>query len=378
MEFELTADQRDLREAARKFSAKKLVEPFGGAEHHLMSVQLWRDCADFGVLGLPFPSEYGGADADPITVFALLEAMGEAGVAPGLLFALQAHMWAVTHPVARFGSDSQRARWLPGLIDGSLKGAHAATEPGAGSDIAAITTTLTPDSAGYRLNGVKTFVTNAPEADLFVVVARTHGSRGHTVVVVERNHPGVSAGNRLDTIGMEAAPVGEVVFDNTPVSANQVLGGHGRGSVVFGAAMRAERTFISAGTVGRMRREIEMCLAHVRLRRQYGCSLADFQAVSHRVADMQVRYQAARLLGYWAAADFESAAVTSAAASIAKVYISEAALQNGTDAVQLHGSAGYLRSGGVGQNVQAALAARIYSGTSEIQRNLIAAALGLA
>jgi alkylation response protein AidB-like acyl-CoA dehydrogenase len=175
MEFDWSREQEEFRQATRRFAERELSGGDGGPEWFQAA---WKKCAAFGILGLPVAEAYGGAGADHLTVIAALEALGYACPDNGLLFSLNAQMWACQHPIERFGSEEQKANYLPQFCDGSLIGAHAMSEAGAGSDAFSLTTTATPDGEVFRLNGSKTFVTNAPVAGLFVVFARAPSTSG--------------------------------------------------------------------------------------------------------------------------------------------------------------------------------------------------------
>ncbi|MGH3715162.1 MAG: acyl-CoA dehydrogenase family protein [Micromonosporaceae bacterium] len=335
----------------------------------------WRELATAGLTGLCVPGEYGGRGDDAVTTVAALEALGESCTDNGLMFALGAHLWACAYPLARFGDPDQRARWLPGLAGGSLIGAHAATEAGAGSDAAAIRTAAIRAGDGWTLHGVKTFITNAPVAGLFLVTAVTepdHGPMGISGFLVPGDAPGLTVGPAVDKSGLRTAPMAEVRLDDCRVGADALLGAPGAGMAMFTAAMTAERAFILAPALGVLHRLAEQCAAYARRRRQFGAPLADFQAVSHRIADARLRAQNARLLAYWVAWLTDQRQVRPHHAAMVKLQLAESLLATALDAVQLHGGTGYTTEPELERMVRDAMGARIYSGTSEIQRDLIA------
>jgi hypothetical protein len=323
---------------------------------------------------------YGGSGANNLTIIAALEALGYACHDNGLIFSLNAQMWACQHPIERFGTEEQKSRYLPGLCDGSLIAAHAMSEPGSGSDAFSLTTTAMPHGDRYRLNGSKTFVTNAPVADLFVVFARAPGSTGFAGLsgfLIERGTPGLSVGPPLEKMGLHTSRMAEVFLDECDVPASSMLGRRGAGMPVFAAAMERERSMILASTIGTMERGLERSVSHAKERQQFGQPIGKFQAISHRLVDMKLRLENARLLLYrlgWLLDQGRPAALDSA---LVKLCLGESFVSSSLDALQIHGGYGYMAEYGLEADVRDALASRIYSGTSDIQRNLAARHMGL-
>ena len=281
-------------------------------------------------------------------------------------------------PIVGFGTDEQKARYLPGLCDGSLIAAHAMTEPGSGSDAFA-SHAAEPRGEGWVLNGSKTFVTNAPDAGLFLVFATTNreaGVAGLTAFLVERDTPGVSVGPAFDKMGLRTSPMGEVFLDDCEVGPGQLLG-------KAGAARRCSTrrwsgsAAASCAAVGTMQRQLERCVAYAQEREQFGEPIGSFQAVGHRIVDMQLRLETARLLLYrlgWLKERGEARAMD---AALTKLHLSESFVQSSLDALQIHGGYGYMTESELERDVRDALASRIYSGTSEMQRTIVARGLGL-
>jgi hypothetical protein len=313
-------------------------------------------------------------------VIAALEALGYACTDNGLIFSLNAHMWACQHPIARFGSDDQKSRYLPGLADGTLIGAHAMSEPGSGSDAFGLRTVAAKAGDVYRLQGSKTFVSNAPLADVFITFARSPGSTGFSGLssfIVDKDTPGLRVGRPLDKMGLHSSRMAEVFFDDCEVPETNLLGRQGLGMSVFTAAMELERSMILASTIGSMERTLERSIRYARERRQFDKPIGNFQAVAHTLVEMKLRLETARLLLYrlaWLIDIGRPAALDSA---LVKLYLSESYLATSVEALQIHGGYGYMTETGLESEVRDALAARLYSGTSEIQRNLAARHLGL-
>ena len=376
--IELTDEQRDFQDTVVEFAQRELGAP--GAPFEPAFRDRWRRCADLGLQGLPVPVDYGGQGADALTTVLALEALGYGSTDNGFIFALNAHMWAAQMPILRFGTEAQKQRYLPGLCDGSLVAAFAITEPGSGSDALSLSTTAERRDGGYVLNGTKAFVTNAPEADLFVVLATTDRDRafaGLCAFAVERGTPGSSVGAPERKMGLETSPISELSFDGCQVSDEHMLGRPGAGMSLFNTAMHYERGFILSSGVGTMQRQLERCIQYARERKQFGAPIGRFQAVSHRIADMKLRLETARLLAYRFAVLMDRGEDERIDSALTKLHLSECLLQSSLDALQIHGGYGYMAEYGLERDVRDAIGGRIYSGTSDLQRAVVARELGL-
>ena len=381
MDFEWSESQRSWHDAAVEFARRELGRDVAARDREqAFDRAAWRRAADFGVLGMPVPKEYGGLGLGLLDLLAAMEGLGYGGKDAGLIFSVNAHLWTNTLPILRFGDEAQRRRWLPGLADGSLIGANGASEPDAGSDVFALRTRAERRGDAYVLTGTKTFVTNAPVADLFVTYATIDpklGALGVTAFLVERGARGLSVGRPIEKMGLRTSPMAEVVLEGVEVPAAQRLGREGRGVEVFECSMEWERGCILAWNLGALERLLETSVAFVRQRRQFGKPISQFQSVSNRLVDMKVRLEAARLLLYraaWAKSKNES---SGPATAIAKLFLSEAMVSSGLDAVQVRGGYGFTTEYEVERDLRDAVGSTLYSGTSEIQRNLIARSLGL-
>jgi alkylation response protein AidB-like acyl-CoA dehydrogenase len=382
MDFNPTTEQKMLRDSIVRFARGALNDDLIERDRAQSFPRAqWRQCAEMGLQGLPAPEAYGGSGADALTVAIALEALGYGCRDGGLVFSLAAHMLACVVPIARHGDDAQRSRWLPGLCDGSLIGAHAITEPNSGSDTFAMGMRAERVDGGWRLNGTKTFISNGPVADVVVVFAITDTAKGFhggvTGFVVERGLRGFKPGQAFEKMGLRTSPVGELVFDDALVPDDAVLGGVGAGSAVFTTAMEWERTLLVAAHVGAMERLLETAIAYARTRSQFGQAIGKFQAVSHKIADMKVQLEAARLLTYRAATRLGTSRGVALDASIAKLFVSESLVKAALDTIQLHGGYGFMAEYEVERALRDAVGATLYSGTSEMQRNIIARWLGL-
>jgi len=382
MDFSFSDEQKLLRDNIVRF-AREALNP-GAAERdreQAFSRELWRKCGEIGIQGLPVPEQYGGSSVDPLTCAIALEALGYGCHDGGLVFSLCAHLLSCVVPLWQHGNEEQRGRYLPGLCNGTLIGVHAMTEPNSGSDAFALRTKAERDGAGFRINGTKTFISNGPVADVVIVFAMTDPKKGYhggvTAFIVERGTPGFSAGPKFDKMGLRTSPIGELVFTDLYVPAEAVLGSVGAGSAVFTASMDWERICLFASHVGAMERLLETSIAYARTRTQFGQAIGKFQAVSHRIADMKVQLEAARLLVYRAAWRLGNTRNASLDAAMAKLFVSESLVQSALATVQIHGGYGFMTEYEVERALRDAVGSTIYSGTSEMQRNIIARWLGL-
>lgn len=339
----------------------------------------WLRCGELGLLGLCAPVEAGGGGLGALETAYRVEAFGRGCPDMGLVFAACAHLFACVVPIAEFGSDATRGALLPALCSGRAVAANAMTEADAGSDSSAMTTKARHDGDGYVLTGEKSWASNAPAADVIVTYAVTDPSAGFlgvTAFAVDAHTEGVVVGGPFEKMGLASCPAGTVRFDECRVPESAVLGAEGQGAAIFQHSMDWERACLFASYVGRMDRLVEACVEHARTRRQFGRRIGEFQAVSHAIADMKLRLEASRLLLYRACARLDAGEDATADIALSKLAVSEAAVRAAVDAVQIFGAAGYL-AGGVEAAVRDAVPSTLFSGTSEIQREMIAKGLGL-
>jgi alkylation response protein AidB-like acyl-CoA dehydrogenase len=381
VDCELTAEQLELQKAAIEFARTALGHNMIEADRtESFSREAWKRCAEFGVLGMPIPTRYGGLGHTLTDLLAVMEGLGYGTRDQGLLFSLNAHLWTNSIPIAVYGTEEQRERYLPGLCNGQLIGANCASEPDAGSDIFAMRTRAERQGDHYVINGAKTFVTNGPVADLIVAYATIDPSLGWTGItafIIERTTPGVTISRHLEKMGLRTSPMAEVIFEDCRVPVNNRLGREGRGIPVFDCSMEWERGCILASCLGVMRRQLETCIKHARTRKQFGRPIGKYQSIANRLVDMKVRLETCRPLVYkigWLK-DRERPATLEAA--MAKLYVSESLVKSSLDAVQIFGGYGYMTEQQVERDLRDSIASTIYSGTSEIQRNIIADGLGL-
>ncbi len=382
MDFSLTPDQQQFRDEIIRFARHELnTDLIEKDEQQVFSAEAWRKCGQIGLQGLLVTEEYGGVGLDALSTALALEAFGYGCRDGGLVFSVAAHLLACVVPILKYGSAAQKQQYLPRLSSGAAIGAHAMSEPGSGSDAFSMRTTAVADGDGFRLTGSKTFVTNAPVADVFVIFALTDRQKGAhggvTCFVVERGSPGLTVGRPIHKMGLRTSPMGEVVLEDVYVPEAAVLGGVGGGTTVFSHSMEWERICLFATHIGSLERMLEDSIRYARTREQFGQSIGKFQAVAHRIADMKVNLEAARLLTYRAAARLGHARNSSQDAAIAKLFVSESLVKSALDTMQIFGGYGYTVEYEMERAVRDAIGSTLYSGTSDMQRNIIARWLGL-
>ena len=382
MDFSWSDEQHARRAETVEFARRELDD--GGLrerdEQEEFPRTLWKRCADFGILGLSVPEEFGGREVDLMTAMLVMEGLGYGCPDNGLAFALNAQLWTVQLPIVRFGTEDQKARFLPGLCDGSRIGAHALTEPESGSDAFSLRTRAQPVEGGYVLNGAKSLVSLAPISDLALVFASTDPERGKwgiTAFVIDTGSQGFTASAKRSKMGLRTVPLGEMVFEDCFVPESDRLGPEGAGVSISNHSLEIERCCILASQLGAMERQIEASIQQARGRNQFGQAIGKFQSVSNRIADMRLRLETARLLLHKVAwlKHMDQPAMLEAA--LLKLHLSESFVASGLDAIRIHGGSGYLTETGVERDLRDSIGGILYAGTSDIQRNIIARLLGL-
>ncbi|MGQ0840950.1 acyl-CoA dehydrogenase family protein [Actinokineospora sp.] len=343
-------------------------------------VKSWEAMRSSGLLGLPFEQRWGGLGQDLLTTMCVLEGLGEGCRDGGFAFSVATHMVSTGVALQRFGSPWLRERYLPGVCAGETIGAHAVTEADSGSDALRMRTRAVRDGDDWVLTGSKAFVSNGPIADLVVVYARTGGDAGPvgvTAFLVESATPGLSAGPAEAKMGLRTSPLGALYLDGVRVPASNVLGRVGGGFLVLDHIMKWEILLSFAISAGQMRHRVDRCVRHARQRVAFGAPIGSYQAVSHRLVDLEIGLRTARHWLFDTARRFVAGENVTTEVAMTKLVVSEANVASALAVVQLMGGAGYLAECGVERDLRDAVAGTIYSGTSEIQRNRIAAMMGL-
>ncbi len=381
MDFSWTDEQLAYKKAVIEFARKELNDGLVERDQEgAFSLENWRKCARFGILGLPIPEAYGGAGEDILTTMLTMEGLGYGSRDNGLIFAMNAQLWSVQMPILAFGTEAQKRKYLPGLCNGDRIGMHGMSEPDSGSDAYSLHTRAERREGGYVLNGSKMFVTNAPVADLAVIFATVDpgkGMWGITGFIIERDTPGLTVSRDLHKMGLRTAPMGEVILEDCFIPEENRLGAEGVGTRIFNHSMEWERACILGSHVGAMERQLEESIQYAREREQFGQPIGKFQSVANRIADMKVRLETARLILYRVAWQKKQDKPAPLDAALAKLYISEAFVQSSLDAIRIHGGYGYMTEFEVERDLRDAIGGTLYSGTSDIQRNIIARLLGL-
>lgn len=343
--------------------------------------QKWQLIRKSGILGLPFPNEWGGSHQDLTTTMKVLEALGYHCADAGLNMVVSTQIVSTGIPLLRFGSATQKQRYLPRICSGEMICAHAITEPGGGSDAFGMATTAEAKDDRFILNGRKTLISNGPIADLFVIYAMTNPNLGAmgggSVFLVERGTPGFKTSAPIQKMGLRTLQLAELEFDNCELAADSLIGEPGLGFPILEYVMKWEILCGFAINVGEMQRRLEKCIEYAKKRKQFGQSIGSFQSIAHKIVDMQVGVTTSREQLYRTAMKVQRKENATIDLAIAKLITSEANVQSALNAVQIFGGKGYLVEHGIEKELRNSIAGTIYSGTSEVQRNKIASMLGI-
>jgi alkylation response protein AidB-like acyl-CoA dehydrogenase len=382
MELNYSEEQKMLRDSVSRFATQELNVGLAERDRNgTFAKDLWLKCGEQGLQGLPVPQDLGGSGLDPLSSAIALEALGLGCHDGGLVFSICAHLLACVVPIWKHGSPAQHERYLPGLCNGTIIAANAMTEPDTGSDAFAMKSRAVPDGDGFRITGRKVFCSNGPIADVAVTYALTDPSKGYhggaSCFLVRKGTPGFSVGQKFEKLGLRTSPISEMVYDNVFVPREDVLGPVGGGAPIFAQSMDWERALLGASHLGTMQRLLEQAVEYSRTRRQYGHPIAKFQAISHRIADMKVRLEASRWMVYRAASKLDRSRDAGMDASMAKLFVSESLVESAFDLVRTLGGYGFTTEFDAERTLRDAVGGTLYSGTNDIQRNIISRWLGL-
>jgi butyryl-CoA dehydrogenase len=378
MDLELSEEHKMIRKMTRQF-AEKEVAPIAAEMDEKAEVPFEniKKLGELGLLGLTVPEEYGGAGMDTVSYCIAIEEISKACASTAIVMGVQNSL--VCHGIEKFGTEDQKQRFLVPLAQGKFIGAFALTEPEAGSDAAAQKTTMVLDGDEYVVNGTKNFITSGGFADvilLFGVTDKSKGYRGTTALLVEKGTPGFSVGKEENKLGIRATDTSELVFEDCRVPVANRLGEEGQGFKIAMTDLDAGRISVAAQALGIAEAAYEAALEYAKAREQFGRPIAKFQGIQWMLADMATRIEAARLLVYNAALAKdrakESGARYSKEAAMAKLYASETASWVTDLAIQIHGGYGYVKDYPVERYYRDARITRLYEGTSEVQRIVIA------
>lgn len=350
------------------------------ADDGLITMEEWNALGETGLLGLSAPKEYGGRGMGAANAAMLYEAFGSRCQDMGLVFASGAHLFACVMAVTDFGGEELKKQFLPAMIAGELAGANAASEDNAGSDLFSMATTFEKQGDLYVINGEKSYVANAPNADVVMVYAgkkTAPGFFGTSAFLVECETPGVTVEEPFEEIGLHSVQSSKISFKNCKVSAENLIGSEGQGGIIFNRAMQWERLGLYAGYVGAMEKGLDETIHYARKRKQFGKKISSQQAVSHKIVDMKIRLESAKLLLYKACCTFDEGKNALLETSLAKIAISEAAVLSGIDSLSIFAGAGYKAEAGASASLNDALATLSASGTPDMLREIAAAEMRL-
>jgi alkylation response protein AidB-like acyl-CoA dehydrogenase len=380
MDFTIPEEYLQFRDSVYKFSKDRIAPRAEALDlKGEFGWENWRDMAEMGLLGLPFPEEYGGSNASPLATCLAMEAMAHGGADSGTTLSWGAHTILCGVPIWLLGTKEQKEKYLPKIASGEWIGGFGLTEPEAGSDAAALKTTAVKKDDRWILNGSKMFITNGPIGSVFIVFAVTDkgaGNKGISAFIVEKDFPGFSAGKELKKLGNRTSPTSELVFENCEVPEENLLGPLNLGFLAVGKeTLEWERSCMIAPIVGGMEFILEECIKYAKERKQFGQPIANFQAIQHKLADMKVALEASRMLIYRVAWMKERGQSAMLEASIAKLFITEQMVKMANDAVQIFGGYGYIHDYPVERAYRDAKLGTIGAGTSEVQKMIIVSEL---
>ncbi|SDY40017.1 butyryl-CoA dehydrogenase [Thermoactinomyces sp. DSM 45892] len=374
MQFRLSEEHEMMRQMVRDF-AEKEVKPSAAErdEHEIFDRSIFDKMSKLGMAGIPWGEEYGGAGSDYLSYVIAVEELSRVCGSTGVT--LSAHISLASYPIFTFGTEEQKQKYLRPLAEGTKLGAYGLTEPGSGSDAAAMRTTAVRDGDDYILNGSKIFITNGGDAEIYVVFAVTDASlkhKGITAFIVEKGTPGFSIGKKEKKLGIRASATTEIIFEDCRIPISQRLGAEGEGFKVAMKTLDGGRNGIAAQAVGIAQGAYEEALAYAKERKQFGKPLIALQAIQFKLADMATKIEAARLLTYQAAWLEAKGLPYGKASAMAKLFAGDTAMEVTTEAVQVFGGYGYTREYPVERMMRDAKITQIYEGTNEIQRVVIA------
>ena len=377
MNFQLTKEQEFVRKMVREFAVTE-VEPLAADidKEHRFPVETVEKMAKYGLLGVPFPTEVGGAGGDHISYAITVEELSRVCASTGVI--CSAHTSLCCWPIFKYGKPEQKAKYLPDLLSGKKLGAFGLTEPNAGTDASGQQTRAEDMGDYWLLNGAKVFITNGGYAEVFVVMAMTDKSKGNhgiSAFIVEKGDEGFSIGKTEDKMGICASSTTELIFQNCKIPKDRLLADVGQGFKVAMSTLDGGRIGIASQALGIAQGALDVTVEYMKARKQFGKKLSQMQALQFTVAELATQIEAARLLVYRAADMKDKHLAYGPAAAMAKLFAAETAMHVTTKCVQLHGGYGYTKDYPVERMMRDAKITEIYEGTSEVQKMVIAASV---
>ncbi len=381
MDFNFSKEQRQICRTIQETSRKALNENiFEHDEESIFPEKKWQICGNLGIQGLPIPKKYGGSGLDLLTTALAIQYLASACKDEGLVFSICAHICTVAVPLWQHGTEEQKKEFLSKITTGEYIGANAITETEAGSDTAGMHTIAVKSERAYILNGTKMFVTNAPFSDLFIVYARhPNGLKmmDTSAFLVTKENAGLSIGQVFKKMGLRTSSMSEVVLRDCSVPPEMLLGRERWGMAIFNDSMFWERIVMSAYHIGAMEQQFDMASKYAESRKQFGRKIIQFSAISDKLINMKMRVETAKLLLYKTCWQYDTTGRNSMTdASMLKLLVSDVRVKSSLDAVQILGAYGYMKENDAEKQLRDAIASKIYSGTSEIQKKIIAENIG--
>ncbi len=380
MMYEWSDEQKELRKSLDKYADALTTGHIEDDANYVFNREKWDLIRESGVLRLPFDPEFGGLGHDALTMTYVLENLGYGCRDSGLLFSVATQLVSVAIPIQKFGTDELKEKYLRGLVDGSILGAHAISEPDAGSDALAMSTTATDDGDSWVINGKKAYCTSGPVADVitvYCVVDAEAGATGVSAILVDTDNPGITVGETIPKMGLNTSPIGELEFKDCRVPKANLVGKPGGGFFILEHVMTWEILAIFIMMVGEMQSRHERCLKFAKTRKQFGKPIGVNQYIAGHIVDQKIGLENSRKHVYDTAARFAAGRSVTTEVAMAKIVTSEANLASSLAAVQIFGGKGYMQEAGLEKDVRAAVGAPIYSGTNEMQRVRMALMMGL-
>jgi len=369
MDFTITKEQQEYIHEIKLFAQHNLNE---SKDMDCFSRELWKKIADMGLFLFNIEEKYGGLGESYVTAALCIEALGYSCKNNGLIFAINNHLWVALNLINLYGKSNLKDKYIADMCNGKKIGCFALTEADSGSDALSMYSNVKTEGDYFVLNGSKMFVSNGPIADIYIVIAKNLDSNGgYTALVVEREFEGVVVGNEIKKMGLHSCPTGELAFNNVKVPKENILGRHGMGEIIMTVTLEWERCFECAPHIGTMQRIMEQCINYARTRKQHGKGIIEYQAVSHKIADMKVAIEVGKLMLYKIAYMKDCKQNAFMESSIFKLFVSENYVKVCQNALQIFGGYGYCQEYVMEREVRDSMASTIYSGTSEIQRNTI-------
>lgn len=370
MDFSLSKEQKEYRQVIIDFARNQLND---SDSLESFSPQVWEKISEFGLLGITVDEKYGGLNESYLTAAIVFEALGYGCENNGLIFMINNHIWVAQNLIYLYGSETLKEKYLEDMVAGKRIGSIAITEAESGSDAFGMTTQAVLDGEDYILNGIKMFISNGPIADIFIVFAVTEKEpkKKITAFVVEKQFLGVSTGADIEKMGLGACPTSEIILDQVRVPKENILGNFNSGSYILMGAIEWERFYEFVPHIGAMKRVIERCGRYAKERKQFGKSIEEYQAISHKIADMEIKLELARLMMYKIAWLKDNQRNAFKEVSMFKIFVSESYIKACRDAMQIFGAYGYTKEYGIEREMRDALASSIHSGTNEVLRNTV-------